>query len=72
MRSDAEEAKEAGSMAEADELWKVGAYECILTAASLQGHKGFYLELAGLHKHLAKGRVGGIPPRSQQELSTHL
>jgi hypothetical protein len=71
MRSDAEEAKEAGSIAEADELWKVGAYECILTAASLQGHKGFYLELAGLHKHLAKGRVGGIPPRSQQELSTH-
>ena len=26
MRSDAEEAKEAGSMAEADKLWKVGAY----------------------------------------------
>jgi len=42
MRSDAEEAKEAGSMAEADELWKVGAYVCILTVASLRGHKGVY------------------------------
>ena len=49
-------------MAEADELWKVGAYMCILTAASLQGHEGFYLELAGLRKHLTKGRVGVIPP----------
>ena len=62
MRSDAEEAKEAGSMAEADELWKVGAYVYILTAASLRGHEGFYLELAVLRKHLAKGRVGVIPP----------
>ena len=35
---------------------------CILTAASLRGHEGFYLELAGLRKHLAKGRVGVIPP----------
>jgi hypothetical protein len=35
MSSDAEEAKEAGFMAEADELWKVGAYVYILTAASL-------------------------------------
>jgi hypothetical protein len=48
-------------MAEADELWKVGAYVCILTAASLRGHKGVYLELAGLRKHLAKGRAGVIP-----------
>ena len=48
--------------AEADELWKVGAYVCILTAASLRGHKGFYLELARLCKHLAKGRVGVTPP----------
>jgi len=62
MRSDAEEAKEAVSMAEADELWKVGVYMCILTAASLRGHEGFYLELAGLRKHLAKGRLGVIPP----------
>ena len=62
MRSDVEEAKEAGSMAEADELWKVGAYVCILTAASLRGHEGFYLDLAGLCKHLAKGRLGVIPP----------
>ncbi len=46
-------------MAEANELWKGGAYICILTAASLRGHEGFFLELAGLRKHLAKGRVKG-------------
>ena len=38
MRADVEEAKEAGSMAEADELWKVGANVCILNTASLQVH----------------------------------
>ncbi len=48
-------------MAEANELWKGGACICILTAASLRGHEGFFLELAGLRKHLAKGRVGVVP-----------
>ena len=49
------------SISEANELWKVGAYICILTAASLQGHEGFYLDLAGMRKHVAKGREGVIP-----------
>jgi hypothetical protein len=59
-----EEAKEAArvdSIAEANELWKVGAYVCILTAGSLRGHEGFYLDLAGMRKHVAKGREGVIP-----------
>jgi hypothetical protein len=48
MRADKEEAEEAGSILEANELWKVGAYVCMLTAALLCGHEGFYLELVGL------------------------
>jgi hypothetical protein len=48
MRAYAEEVEEAGSILEALELWKVGAYVCVLTAALLSGHEGFYLELAGL------------------------
>ena len=34
---------------------------CVLTAASLQGHAGFYVELAGLRKHLSKGKSWTIP-----------
>ncbi len=34
----------------------------MLTAASLQGHEGFYLDLAGVRKHLHKGRTGVILP----------
>jgi hypothetical protein len=57
----AEEAEEAGAALEANKLWKVGAYVCILTAALLRGHKGFSLELAGLQKHLSKGKMGIVP-----------
>ncbi len=46
----------------ANKLWKVGAYVCVLTAASLRGHKGYYLDLTGMRKHLDKGREGIIPP----------
>ncbi len=35
---------------------------CVLRAASLCGHKGFYLDLAGIRKHIDKGRTGYIPP----------
>ena len=61
IRIDAEEAEGAGSVLEGNELWKCGAYVCILTAASLHGHEGFFLDLAGLRKHLAKGRGGVVP-----------
>ncbi len=61
VRTDAEEAEEAGLAADANELWKIGAYICVLTAASLRGYEGFYLELAGLWKLLDKGRLGAVP-----------
>jgi hypothetical protein len=48
IRINAEEAEEAGAALEANTMWKVGTYVCILTAASLCGHEGFFLELAGL------------------------
>ncbi len=35
VKADAEEAEEAGSTLEANEVWKLGAYVCVLTAASL-------------------------------------
>ncbi len=63
IKADAKEAEEGNSQADANELWKVGAYICILTIASLSGHKGFYVELAGLRKHVFKGRLGVVPPR---------
>jgi hypothetical protein len=42
------------------ELLKLGAYVCVLTTASLCGHEGFYLDLAGMCKHLHKGRFGDV------------
>jgi hypothetical protein len=57
IRVDAGEAEEAGLTLDASELWKVGTYVCILTAALLRGNKAFYLELAGLWKYLEKGRL---------------
>jgi hypothetical protein len=48
MEADAREAWEADSITVAHELWKIGAYVSTLTAASLRGHEGFYLDLAGI------------------------
>jgi hypothetical protein len=61
METGAREAWETGLIAEANELWKKGAYICTLTAASLQGHEGFYLDLASMRKHVKKGSMGSIP-----------
>ncbi len=58
---DAQEAKESGLELEANKLWKAGTYFCTLTAASLRGPKGFYLDLAGLRSHLSRGKEGHIP-----------
>jgi hypothetical protein len=60
-KTDAREAWETGSIAEANQLWKLGAYICTLMAASLRGHEGFYLDLAGMRKHVKKGSMGSIP-----------
>ena len=43
---DAREADQVGPKSDANKLWKVGAYVCVLTAASLCRHDGFYLDLA--------------------------
>ena len=58
--ADAQCAEDSGYFPDANYLWKVGAYVCILTAASLQGHEGCYVELAGLRKHLSKGKNGFV------------
>lgn len=58
---DARDAKESEAVLHANKLYKVGAYVCMLTAASLRGHEGFYLDLAGIRRHIAKGRNGTIP-----------
>ncbi len=60
--SDAQEALNGDSGRIAHELWKVGTYLCVLTAASLRDHEGFYLDLAGLRRHIHKGRTRVIPP----------
>jgi hypothetical protein len=61
MKGDAQCAEDIGFVSDANYLWKVGAYLCVITAASLRGHEGFYLELAGLQKYLSKGKNGSIP-----------
>jgi hypothetical protein len=57
LRADAEEAEEAGSMLEANELWRVGTYVCMLTADSLQGNSSFYMELTGLAPGKGRGET---------------
>jgi hypothetical protein len=61
INEDAKEAERLGMRADANKLWKVGAYVCTLTAASLRGHEGFYLDLVGVRKHLSKGKFGVVP-----------
>ena len=58
---DAHEAEELGFHKDANELWKVGAYVCIVTVALLCGHEGFFVDLSGLQDNLSSGRFGVIP-----------
>ncbi len=58
---DAQEAEESKLEVEANELWKTGAYFCMLMAALLRGHEGFYIDLAGLQNHLPWGKDGHVP-----------
>ena len=53
--------EESGLEVEANELWKAGAYFCTLTAASLRGDEGFYMDLAGLQDHLPRGKDDHVP-----------
>jgi hypothetical protein len=47
--------------ADANELWKIGAYITVVTAASLRGNEGFFLEIAGLLRHISRGKNGSLP-----------
>ena len=40
------DAEECRDRLEANELWKIGAFICIVTSASLRGYEGFYTDLA--------------------------
>eukprot|EP00956_Cyclotella_meneghiniana_P030673 scaffold78001_cov41-Cyclotella_meneghiniana.AAC.4 len=44
-------------------LLKFGAYIAILTAASLRGHEGFFLDLAATRNLLQKGKSGVVPEK---------
>ena len=55
--------------AAANELWKMGAYFCVLMAGSLRSNEGLFLELAGMKQHLSKGREGAVPAGFQLKTS---
>ena len=59
----AQELQEQGAFTATNDLWKMGANVCVLSAALLRRHKGFYLDLAGVCEHLHKRKVGAIPAR---------
>lgn len=57
-----EDAEETDDVEEEKLLYKVGAFICLLTAASLRGYEGFYLDLGALRANIHKGKDGIIPP----------
>lgn len=59
----AELALDAETLPEANQLFKLGAFICVLTAGGLRGYEGFYTDLAGLRQHLHKGKDGVIPDK---------
>jgi len=60
INKDAKETELLSFVPDANELWKVGAYICVVTCALLRGQKGGFLDLASMRKHLEKGKVGTI------------
>ena len=55
------DAKECRGKLEVNKLWKLSAFICLVTLASLGGYEGFHMDLAGLRSHLNKSRHGVIP-----------
>lgn len=70
IRRDAETAELVGEQTEANELWKIGAFICIVTSGSLRGYEGFFTDLAGLIENLHKGREGVVPDNATKKLLT--
>ena len=64
------DAKECRDRLAANKLWKIGAFICMVTSASLWGYKGFYTDLAGLKTHLDKGKNGGNPSGSHTQINS--
>ena len=59
-----EDLNASDSASERNLLIKFASFITILTAASLRGHEGFYLDIAGTRKHVDRGRNGVIPSGS--------
>ena len=55
------DAENAETVEEENELWKIGAFVCMVTSGSLRGYEGFYADLAGLKLNIHKGRDGVVP-----------
>ena len=51
----------AGLSLRTRELWKVGAAIACPQAGSLRGPEVFFMDIAGLIKHIGKGKGGVIP-----------
>ena len=56
-----EDAAASEDINEVNRLIKTAALITLLTAASLRGHEGFYLDIAGTRKYIDKGKHGKIP-----------
>ena len=70
IRRDADTAELLNDQEEANELWKIGAFICVVTAASLRGYEGFFTDLAGLIENIHKGREGDIPENAMKKILT--
>ena len=57
---------EAETKAETNQLYKILAFICMVTAGSLCGYEGYYIDLAGLREQICKDPDGMIPPRITQ------
>ena len=62
------DAKECRGKLEANELWNIGAFICLVTSASLRGYEVLYMDISGLRSHLDKGREGVVPPELTHNL----
>ncbi|KAL7550466.1 hypothetical protein ACHAWF_013693 [Thalassiosira exigua] len=56
------DAEAAEDLEVANELWKLGAYLAVSTAASLRDTEAFMMDLAGMWQHVDTGREGVVPP----------
>jgi hypothetical protein len=58
-----EEAEAKPTSAEANYLWKVGAYLTFCTAGSLRGNEGFFMDVSGVRQFADVGKDGTMPTK---------